>query len=322
MSNFIVDAHCDTLLGLEKSHITRTKEEKDFYKNDSTAITLEKMKKAKVDLQFMAIWLYPIYNPELSLKKCLNYIDLLYRKLEENSDHISIIHNYEELVRNKEDGKMSALLALEGGEPIGNDLAVLRVLYKLGLRCMTLTWNGRNSIADGVGENISGGGLTHFGREVVKEMNRLGIIVDVSHLSEKSFWDVMDITDKPLIASHSCAYNICQNDRNLKDNQIKAVSKLNGVIGVNYFTKFLENEPEKANVNSIVNHIEYIANLGGIDCVGLGSDYDGAKVPEDVSDISQIYKISDEMRKRGFKEEDINKVMGNNFARVIKDILR
>lgn len=321
MKNFVIDAHCDTLLGLDKSLFRRT-EEKDFYNNDSTAITIEKMKKANVDLQFMAVFIEPVFNPAFSLKRCMHYMDLLYRKIEENSNHISLIHNYDQLIKNKEEGKRSVLLALEGGESLTDDIGVLRLLYRLGLRCITLTWNHRNNIADGVGESISGGGLTKFGRAVVKEMNKLGIIVDISHISEKGFWDVVDLVEKPLIASHSCAYNLCSHVRNLKDEQIKAISQLNGVIGINYCTSFLENDPSKANVNSIANHIEYIAEVGGINCVGLGSDYDGAKVPDDVSDISQIYKIKNEMAKRGFKEEEINKVMGNNFARVIKDILR
>lgn len=319
--NFIIDGHCDTLLELDKSVLKRGKEERDFFNNDSTAITIEKMKRAKVDLQFMAVFVYPMLNPDFSLRRCLHYMDLFYRKIEENSEHISVIHTYDDLIKNKKEGKISTLLALEGGDPLTDDIGILRMFYRLGLRCMTLTWNNRNNIADGVGDATTGGGLTKFGREVVKEMNKLGIIVDVSHITEKGFWDVINITDKPIIASHSCAYNLCGHIRNLKDEQIKAISKNNGVIGVNYCKSFLENDRDKANVKSIVNHIEYIANVGGIDCVGLGSDYDGAKVPEDVSDISMIYKIKEEMAKRGFKDSEINKVMGNNFARVIKDVL-
>lgn len=327
MKNYVIDAHCDTLLLLGKSSMGFNTSSLDsngeisFYKNNTTAIDIEKLKKGNVDLQFMAVFIYPSFNPDFSLKKSLNYIDLLYRKLEENSEHISLIRNFKDLKRNKDEGKKSVLLALEGGEPLTNDIAVLRMMYKLGLRCITLTWNHRNNIADGVAETISGGGLTNFGREIVKEMNRLGIIVDVSHISEKGFWDVIDLTSKPIIASHSCAYNLCDHIRNLKDDQIKAISRLNGVIGINYCASFLENDPSKATVKSIVNHIEYIAKVGGINCVGLGSDFDGAKVPDDVSDISQIYKIRDEMVKRGFTDTDINKVMGNNFARVIEEVL-
>lgn len=327
MKNYVVDAHCDTLLLLGKqlatfdSSLFSAEDEKSFYKNDTTAVDIEKMKKGNVDLQFMAVFIYPTFNPDFSLKKSLSYIDLLYREIEENSQHISLIKNYYDLDKNRKEGKKSVLLALEGGEPLTNDIAVLRMLYKLGLRCITLTWNHRNNIADGVAETITGGGLTNFGREVVKEMNRLGIIVDVSHISEKGFWDVIDLTTKPIIASHSCAYNLCGHIRNLKDEQIKAIARLNGVIGINYCTSFLEDDPSKATVKSIVNHIEYMAEVGGIDCVGLGSDFDGAQVPKDVSDISQIYKIKDEMVKRGFTEVDINKVMGNNFVRVIKEVL-
>ncbi len=327
MKNYIVDAHCDTLLLLGKQHADYnssswdTGDEKSFYKNDTTAVDIEKMERGNVDLQFMAVFIHPAFNPDFSLKKSLSYIDLLYRKIEENSQHISLIKNYYDLAKNRKEGKKSVLLALEGGEPLTNDIAVLRMMYKLGLRCITLTWNHRNNIADGVAESITGGGLTNFGREVVREMNRLGIIVDVSHISEKGFWNVVDITTKPIIASHSCAFNLCSHIRNLKDEQIKAIAKLNGAIGINYCTSFLEDNPSKASVKSIVNHIEYIAEVGGIDCVGLGSDFDGAEVPKDISDISQIYKIKDEMVKRGFKDIDINKVMGNNFVRVIQEIL-
>ncbi|WP_425447505.1 dipeptidase [Dethiothermospora halolimnae] len=321
MENYRVDAHCDTLLGLDKSFIKSDSREGSFYSNDSIAVDIRKMQEANHDLQFMAVFISPIFNPHSSLKMCLHYIDLLNRKVDNNSEYVSLITNYKELKENKSKGKISLLLSLEGGEALTDDIAVLRVLYKLGLRCITLTWNHRNNLADGVGESITNGGLTNFGKEVVKEMNRLGIIIDVSHLSEPGFWDVADLTTKPIIASHSCAYRLCNHKRNLKDHQIRKISELGGVIGVNYYTEFLENDPKKANVKSIVNHIEYIANVGGIESVGLGSDFDGAKTPGDISDISKTYKIKDEMKKRGFSHDDINKVMGNNFVRVIKDIL-
>ncbi len=327
MDNYVVDAHCDTLLLLGKSlmefdsNLSKDKDEKSFYRNDTTAVDIEKLQKGNVDLQFMAVFIEPVFNPDFSLKKSLSYIDLLYRKIEENSQYISLIRNFKDLERNKKEAKKSVILALEGGESITNDIAVLRMMYKLGVRCITLTWNYRNNIADGVSDSISGGGLTNFGREVVKEMNRLGIIVDISHISEKGFWDVINITRKPIIASHSCAYKLCNHIRNLNDKQIKAISRVNGAIGINYCTSFLENNPSKATVKSIVNHIEHIAEVGGIDCVGLGSDFDGAKVPKDVFDISQIYKIKDEMTNRGFKAQEINKVMGNNFVRIIKEVL-
>jgi membrane dipeptidase len=195
--------------------------------------------------------------------------------------------------------------------------------YNKGIRMMSLTWNDDNELGCGA-KTKNDTGLTELGFECVKKINELGIILDVSHLSEKGFWDVVSITDKPIVASHSNVYELCNNVRNLKDNQIKAIAKSGGVIGVCYYSDFL-NDKKKSSIEDIVNHIQYIKDLVGIDYIGLGSDFDGmslSDIANGVEGISKICNLKTELEKHGFNSEEIEKIMWNNWSKVFKKILK
>ena len=182
-------------------------------------------------------------------------------------------------------GKIAAFLSIEGGEALAGSLGVLRMLYKVGVRSLTLTWNGRNELGDGVG--ASGKGLTAFGRAVVREMNDLGMLVDVSHLSERGFWDAMKVSTQPLIASHANCRALCDHPRNLTDAQIRAVAGQGGVIGVTFVPDFLGGETPS--VDNVLDHIDHMIAVGGEDCVGLGSDFDGTKeLPAGLADCTGL----------------------------------
>ena len=166
----------------------------------------------------------------------------------------------------------------------------------------------------------SEGGLTELGREVVREMNRLGIIIDVSHMNEETFWDVLEVSDAPIMASHSAAYGLRSHVRNLKDDQIRAIAKSGGVVGVVFYPEFLAEKGNKVSTQTIADHIEYIADLVGVEHVGIGSDFDGAGMPEDLKDASMIPRLERELEGRGFDRDDIEKIMGNNTMRVMEEV--
>jgi membrane dipeptidase len=178
----------------------------------------------------------------------------------------------------------------------------------------------RNDLGDGV-DSVKEAGLTSFGREVVKEMNRLGMIVDVSHLNEKGIWDVVELSEKPIIASHSNAKTLCSHRRNLTDKQIKAIAQKGGVIGINFAPQFLRDEGQ-ATLEDVLNHIDYICELVGEDYIGFGSDFDGiSSTPEGLKDISYFPAILEGLRKRGYTQEQIDKISHRNFENLIKKIL-
>ena len=202
------------------------------------------------------------------------------------------------------------------------DLGVLRVLYRLGVRLLTLTWNQRNQIADGIGESRTASGLTEFGLKVIDEMNDLGMLIDVSHLSETGFWDVIKRSKTPIVASHSNCYALCSHLRNLKDEQIKALTDKDGVIGITFVPNFLTQEKRKTAVKDVVSHIDYLVEKAGIDYVGLGSDFDGTGgLPLGLEGVNKIPNITAELLNRGYMEGEIEKILGGNFLRVFKKVV-
>jgi membrane dipeptidase len=206
----------------------------------------------------------------------------------------------------------NALLAIEEGGALDGSLEVLRVYYELGVRCMTLVWSNRNDIADGVNEECSKSGLTMFGRQVVAEMNRLGMAVDVSHISTYGFWDVLEHSTKPIIATHSCAYSLCDHPRNLRDDQLKALAKTGGFVGINFAGQFLEKDFNDACIESVYRHLAYMMDvMGSDDYLGFGSDFDGIeRKPQGLNSPADFPKLLDGLRRRGFAEKDVESVAG------------
>ena len=218
--------------------------------------------------------------------------------------------------------KAATLLAIEEGGAIDGSLEALRCLYALGVRAMTLTWSNRNDIADGVNEESSGGGLTVFGRQVVAEMNKLGMLVDVSHIAPAGFWDVIETSNKPIIATHSNAKALCPHPRNLDDKQILAIKENDGLIGVTFAGQFLEHDYNDACIESIYRHIDYMLNLmGNDDHIGFGSDFDGISHPpynlHGVQDYSAVY----EYLSKKYSASTVEKITHKNVLNLLQKVL-
>ncbi|MEA2087083.1 MAG: dipeptidase [Candidatus Caldatribacteriota bacterium] len=312
----VFDGHCDTIL--EVINHKRSLGSRML----AGHLDIPRMKEGGVNVQFFAVFIEGIYKPDSSLKRTLQLIDCFYGEIENNRENISLVTNYNQIEEVNRAGKIAAILSIEGGEALEGDLGVLRVLHRLGVRLLTLTWNQRNQIADGVGESRTGSGLTEFGLKVIDEMNDLRMLIDVSHLSETGFWDVVKRSKAPIVASHSNCYALCPHLRNLRDEQIKAIADKGGVIGITFVPNFLIQEKRKTTVKDVVKHIDYLVEKAGIDCVGLGSDFDGtAGLPLGLEGVDKIPNITEELLNRGYKEKDIKKILGENFLRVFKEVV-
>lgn len=312
----IFDAHCDTLLDI----INHKRSLGD--RSSIGHLDIPRLKEGGVNIQVFAAFIEDIYKPDRALKRTLQLIDTFYQELGKNKDKISLTTSYQQIEKANSTGKIAAILSIEGGEALEGDLGVLRVLYRLGVRLITLTWNQRNQIADGAGESRTGSGLTEFGLKVIDEMNKLGMLIDISHLSETGFWDVIKNSKAPIVASHSNCYNLCPHLRNLKDKQIKALADRGGVIGVTFVPSFLTKEKRETNIEDVLDHIDYLANMGGIDCVGLGSDFDGTdSLPLNLEGANKMSNITKGLLNRGYNEKEIKKILGGNFLRVFKEIV-
>lgn len=309
-----IDMHCDTVLRFMKD-----KENLGLYENDLD-IDIKKMKKANSLAQFFAMYV-DLKKEGDPLETCLEMIDKFYVELEKNASYISLATNFEEIIKNDSEGKMSAILSIEEGGVLKGKLYNLRNFYRLGVRAITITWNTPNEIGfSNIKEEYSNKGLTRFGEEVVHEMNKLGMLIDVSHLSDKGFYDVARLTSKPFIASHSNSRTMKEHSRNLSDDMIRTLSESGGVMGICFERDFL-GESENARVKDMIRHIKHIRNIGGIDVIALGSDFDGCHPNAEISNIGEIQKLAHGLRASEFSEDEIDKIFYKNALRVIKDVL-
>lgn len=305
------DAHCDT--------VTVILDKNESLKSNSGHIDMERLKKAGCAMQYFAVWLDPKYEPHYAFDRFLDACDKFYSELSENQNDLYLIKNASDIDENS--GKTGALLTIEGGGVIGNSMARLHAAYRLGVRCMTLTWNGRNYIADGAAEGDNAGGLSLFGRRVVREMNRLNMIIDVSHLSDKGFYDVASESAAPFAATHSNSRNVCGARRNLTDEQIRHIIKINGYIGLNFCSDFLRDGGSY--IGDIVRHAEHILSLGGENVLGFGADFDGVdNLPDGIDGVQNMNKVSDEFCKIGCNQELLNKLFYGNLFGFTKEILK
>lgn len=326
----VADMHCDTI-----SEIYQAKENGKLYnlKKNELHMDLEKMKKGDYLLQNFAMFVEMKKQAD-PMEHCLKLIDLFYQELKENDDIIALALKYEDIKKNREAGKISAFLTIEEGGVTRCDLSHLRNFYRLGVRMLTLTWNFENGIGFPNYSLMEDGnpdyhmpettrGLTDFGLEFIHEMERIGMIIDVSHLSDAGFYQVLDNTAKPFVASHSNARHICGHVRNLTDDMIKKLANRGGVTGMNYYPVFLEEDKEdKGTIASIVRHIKHIANVGGYECIGLGSDFDGIPLHKELSDASYMPLLAEALEKEGFTNSQVEGIFYKNVLRVYKEILK
>jgi len=309
----LIDFHCDTIYKLKKN-------ENQSLSTNTLSVDLCKMKKACSMAQFFALFVSLDETSE-PLSECLNMLDLFNKELALNSAKIKLAKTYAELIENCKNGYMSSFLTIEEGSVIEGNLNNLKELFNLGVRLMTLTWNFPNEIGfPGCNNIYMDKGLTPFGHDVVEKMNELPMIIDVSHLSDKGFYEVADISKKPFIASHSNSRAITDHSRNLTDKMIKTLANNGGVMGINFEKSFLGSSPY-GRVSEMIEHINHIRNVGGIDVLSIGSDFDGIETNSEIYDISQMEKLKDALIKNKFSENEIEKIFYKNALRFIKDTL-
>jgi membrane dipeptidase len=266
----------------------------------------------------------PLYRAQ-RLRRILQMLDVFYSEVEKNADRIALATTYHGILDTVQKGKIAAVLSVEGGEALDGDLGVLRMLYKLGVRMLTLTHFPRNALGDGSRDD-AGSHLTAFGVAVVEEMNRLGMIVDVSHLNERGFWDVLEISKRPMIASHSNCKALSDHHRNLSDEQITALAQKGGVVNLSYCGRFIKHGVTQATLKEVelddwLRHVDHLVDLVGADYIGLGSDFDGGCGFPGMEDITRVPDVTRGLVGRGYAEEDIEKILGSNNLRVFKDVL-
>ncbi len=302
----IFDAHCDTLCELL--------EKDESLENSSGMVSAPMMREYKSYIQVFSAWVDG-KNPLMqAIMLCDKFIT------ETKNSSIKIIDSKDTLRDISANGGYGAILSLENGSALCGNIEMVNTLYRLGFRLITLTWNGSNELGFGAVDSI-GDGLTPFGIEVVKRMNSLGMIVDVSHLSEKGFWDVCKYSTMPFVASHSNAKAICNHPRNLSDEQINEIISRNGVIGINLYDSFLSDDGS-ADINQVISHIEHIMSLGGENSIGIGTDFDGVpKCAKGLENVSCLTKLANELCTLGYTEEQIDKIMYSNFERLFMECL-
>ncbi|NLK88160.1 MAG: membrane dipeptidase [Clostridiaceae bacterium] len=309
----IVDAHCDTALSVYENN-------SDLYENPYH-LDIRRLLETGSRVQFFAAFVEPRTYMNNTLAKVLSIIDVIYNAQEKHSDKIKVCLNTSDIKNAVSENMAAAILSIEGGECLNGELSVLRQLYRLGVRSMLLAWNYRNLLADGA-EELHGAGLSAFGRQVVTEMNRLGMLVDVSHLCEASFNDVLSLTTAPVIASHSNSKAVCDNERNLTDAQLMKIKDNGGVAGLNFYPFFLNNT-KNADIDDVVRHIEHICSVTGEEHIGIGADYDGIEcTPSGLEGTQCIPALFDRLLQLNYSGSFIEKLAGGNFMRVIEQVLQ
>ena len=328
----IIDGHFDLLLDVA------VKREQGRRKVIETEF-LPEFVAGKVNIIVAAIFIDDKFLPEMGMRKALQQISALHAEASESPDKIMVCKNADDIQTAKETGKVGFVLSLEGAEPLSNDLSMIRVFYELGVRFMGLVWSRRNFVGDGSHftpkREGRKGGLTDFGVQVVEEAEAMGMIIDVSHLNDEGFWDVMEFAKNPIIASHSNCRSIVNSMRNLTDEQIKAIASTNGVIGMNGVNIFVADTDEESDLDHLIDHVDHIVKLVGVEHIALGLDiiepflkYDSPESLEDLprKDFDVIKghsKIPDLIRalsRRGYKDEAIERILSKNFMRVYREV--
>jgi membrane dipeptidase len=366
-SAIVVDTHADT----PQRFLDQGFDIGNTDPNDLGHISLDKARAGNLGAEFFSIWVEPSYKGQFA-HRALDLIDSVYEQAERHPDRMMMAFSVADIQRAHKEKKLAALMGMEGGHPIENDIRLLRDFYRLGVRYMTLTWSNTNEWADSSGDINDPkvehhNGLTDFGKQVVLEMNRIGMMVDISHVADKTFYDAVAVSKAPVIASHSSARALTNAPRNMTDDMLKALAKNNGVVMVNFFSGFddenfrqaaeatakerdaaleaflaqhktdgkpvpyaeydrLEREwmakIPRPPLKSLIDHIDHIAKVAGIDHVGLGSDFDGVSgaIPTGIDSAADLPRITQALLDRGYSADDIHKVLGGNLLRVFTDV--
>lgn len=320
--SIIIDGHCDTLMRLKPGNVSPPLFLKSL-QDQPGHIDLERLKKGGITAQNFACYLEESVLPAQAVRETLRMIDAFYLWQQENPADLCLATCATDIERAKARGQVAGILSLEGAEGLEGNLGVLRMFYRLGVRWVGLTWNRRNQAADGLGESRTGGGLTEFGVNLVKEMNRLGMIVDIAHLAPQGVQDVFALCEGPVVASHANARALCDIPRNLSDAQLEQIAAHGGVVGVVFVPKFITQGEGPATLDMLLDHIDHIVRIAGIDHVGLGSDWDGffSDPPVGLQDVSQTPNLTAGLLARGYSPQDVQKILGGNWLRVIRQVI-
>jgi membrane dipeptidase len=369
-SAIVIDTHADTPQRfLDDNFDIGSTDPKDV-----GHLSLEKARRGNLGAEFFSIWVDPSTNQGRFAKHTFDLIDSVYEQASRHPDRMMMAFSVADIERAHHEHKLAALMGIEGGHSIENDIHLLRDYYRLGVRYMTLSWSNTNEWADSSGDIDDPkiehhNGLTDFGKQVVLEMNRMGMMVDISHVADKTFWDAIATTKAPVIASHSSARALVDAPRNMTDDMLRAVAKNGGVVQVNFFSGFDDENFRKAMLaqakdqaaaiqqyvdqmkaqgktvsyvdedrmerdwmakiprpplKSLIDHIDHIAKVAGIDHVGLGSDFDGVSgaTPQGIDSAADLPKITQALLDRGYSAADIKKILGENLLRVFREVER
>jgi membrane dipeptidase len=313
----MTDLHNDILERIAADTSYRIKNRNTYNHTD-----IPRLKEGGVDLQFFSVWVSPTQYTNF-YQQALNMLNLFNREMNENSNSISQARNWNQADSIINQGKIAAVIGVEGGHHIEDSIEKLINLYNAGMRYLTITWNNSTSWAVSAADSRSTTvGLSDFGREVIRKLDSLGVIIDVSHTGIKTIQDILQITTKPIIASHSGVRALRNHTRNLYDWQIQDIANSGGVIGVVFYPPFL-NGTNNATIQTVVNHIDYIKNLVGIDYVAIGSDFDGIEVtPIGLEDVSKFPALTEALFNKGYSREDVEKILYKNFQRVFSQVCK
>lgn len=355
----VIDSHCDTpsqIMRLRNLSLDNPRGHVDF----------PKLAAGDIGAAFFAIYTPPEMSEALATGYAAEMIAGVYDAVKYNPSLAAMAFSPEEILSNREKGLVSILLGMENGSPIRKSLPLLRLFYRMGVRYMTLTHNADNEIGDSAASGTRWQGLSPFGYEVISEMNRLGMMIDVAHCSDKTFFDCLEASEAPIVSTHSCCRALASHRRNMSDEMIRKMADKGGVIQINFFPVFLSDDfakefklwesanPQAGNIEKafiedpadkkkmaewekvteslyalkrpgikrVVDHIEHAIKIGGAEHVGIGSDFDGIEVtPLGLENISKTRLVFDEMKRRGFNEDVIERVAGKNFLRVFAEVL-
>ncbi len=324
---FIIDGHFDLTSDLLNR---RERGERNVVRDHY----LDNFRKGDLDAIVSAIFIEDYYLPEMGLSRALGQISSLHDEMRETPGLFRICRTMNEAIEAKKADELAIFLSLEGAEPLQNDLQLLTIFYELGVRALGLVWSRRNYVADGCSffdNTHQAAGLTAFGVEVVERAEELGIVIDVSHLADTGFADLLHVVKKPFIASHSNCRSLASHKRNLTDEQIKALADRGGVVGMNCIVNFISDAEEEPTVEDLVNHVDHIVNLAGCEHVALGFDLcdgfedycqtgDSSKTSDLLPDHSHLPYFTEALIKRGYSERHILGFLGGNLQRVYKEI--
>ena len=314
-----VDTHTDTPLWFTRGNFS-------VGMRKSNQVSIQKMEEGKLDAQFLAAFLAQKERDEVSsqkaVEKCHKMIEGIYADVAKYKDNCGIALTEEDALRLKAEGKKAFFIGIENGYAIGKDIKNVKKYKDMGVQYMTLSHSYDNDICNSSSNTADASkGLTPFGRKVVKEMNKVGMMIDVSHVSEGTFWDVMKLSKDPVFASHSSVRALCDHDRNLTDDQLRALAKNGGVIQICIYGGYLNENEKEASVDDVVRHIDHAVKVAGIDHVGIGSDFDGGGGVLGCKGDNDMINITVKLIEKGYSEEDIRKIWGGNFFRVMNQVI-